>query len=313
MKNSTAFAAAGLISLLAWSAAFAQSPSQIPVGAGANVTRQPAGSRFRNPNLPPAVIAPIPVAAPTAFSWTGFYVGGDIGGSFASTSIASATTGWASRSLNSAGVMGGIYAGYNYQVSPNFVLGLEGDFQGTQGNSNSASFYYPTFDVTPSVQQNWLAALNGRLGIAYDRALFYAIGGAAWGQGSVTVTPESCCSRRASRRSAVRLTCPAGTSAPASNMPSTRVGLAGLNIATTISAPLTRAMSAPTCRSMCRPQSIPSASASPICSAPRLLSSSRSTETKENQGFRAFASFAADVRFQDKLRTSSGARGAEFC
>ena len=122
MKNSTAFAAAGLISLFAWGAAFAQSPSQIPVGAGANVTRQPAGSRFRNPtNPPPAVVAPVPVVAPTAFSWTGFYVGGDFGGSFASTSIASATTGWASRSLNPAGVMGGAYAGYNYQVSPNFV------------------------------------------------------------------------------------------------------------------------------------------------------------------------------------------------
>ena len=131
MKNSTAFAAAGLISLFAWGAAFAQSPSQIPAGAGANVTRQPAGSRFRTPtNPPPAVVAPVPVVAPTAFSWTGFYVGGDFGGSFASTSIASATTGWASRSLNPAGVMGGAYAGYNYQVSPNFVLGLEGDFQG---------------------------------------------------------------------------------------------------------------------------------------------------------------------------------------
>ena len=81
-------------------------------------------------NPPPAVVAPVPVAAPTAFSWTGVYVGGDFGGSFASTSIASATTGWASRSLNPAGVMGGAYAGYNYQVSPNFVVGLEGDFQG---------------------------------------------------------------------------------------------------------------------------------------------------------------------------------------
>ena len=190
MKNSTAFAAAGLISLFAWGAAFAQSPSQIPLGAGANVTRQPAGSRFRNPanpaNPPPAVVAPVPVVAPTAFSWTGVYVGGDFGGSFASTSIASATTGWASRSLNSAGVMGGAYAGYNYQLSPNFVLGVEGDFQ---GNSSSASFYYPTFDVTPRVQQNWLASLNGRLGVAYDRALFYLIGGAASAQGSVTVTP----------------------------------------------------------------------------------------------------------------------------
>jgi hypothetical protein len=98
MKNSTAFAAAGLIWLFACGAAFAQSPSQIPVGAGANVTRQPAGSRFRNPtNPPPAVVASVPVAAPTA---------GDFGGTFASISIASATTGWASRSLNSAGVMG---------------------------------------------------------------------------------------------------------------------------------------------------------------------------------------------------------------
>jgi opacity protein-like surface antigen len=141
MKNSTAFAAAGLFSLFAWGAAFAQSPSQIPVGAGTSVTRQPAGSRFRTPpNAPPAVVAPVPVAVPTAFSWTGVYVGGDFGGSFASTSIASATTGWASRSLNPAGVMGGAYAGYNYQVSPNFVVGLEGDFQ---GNSSWASFYYP--------------------------------------------------------------------------------------------------------------------------------------------------------------------------
>jgi outer membrane immunogenic protein len=185
MKNSTALAVAGLVWLFAGGAAFAQSPSQIPVGAGAGVTRQAAGSRFPT-NPPPAVVAPVPGAAPTAFSWTGFYVGGDFGGSFASTSIASATTGWASRSLSPAGVMGGAYAGYNYQVSPNFVLGLEGDFQ---GNHSTANFYYPTFDVSPNVQQNWVASLNGRLGIAYDRALFYAIGGAAWGQGTVTVTP----------------------------------------------------------------------------------------------------------------------------
>lgn len=184
MKNSTV-AAAGLISLLLCGAAFAQSPNQIPVGAGANVTRQPAGSRSPA-NPPPAVVAPVAVAAPAAFSWTGFYVGGDFGGSFASTSIASATAGWASRSINPAGVMGGVYAGYNYQVTPNFVLGVEGDFQ---GDHSSAQFYYPAFDVTPNVQQNWLASLNGRLGIAYDRALFYAIGGGALGQGSVTVTP----------------------------------------------------------------------------------------------------------------------------
>jgi opacity protein-like surface antigen len=303
MKNSTAFAVAGLIWLFTWGAAFAQS-SQIPVGSGAGVSRQPAGSRFRTPpNPPPAVVAPVPVAVPTAFSWTGFYFGGDFGGSFASTSIASATTGWASRSLNPADVMGGVYGGYNYQVSPNFVIGLEGDFQ---GNHSSANFYYPTFDVAPSVQQNWVASLNGRLGIAYDRALFCAIGGAAWGQGSVTVTPGFVLFP--ANLPPVSLT---------ANLSGWDVGagieyafdprwVAGLNIASTISAPLTRAMSASTCRSMCRPQSIPSESASPICSARRLLPSSRSTKASEAQ----FASFAADVRFQDKLAPRSPSSGA---
>ncbi len=187
MKNITAILAAGAMALLACGSAFAQTPNQIPVGAAAGVSRQSAGSRFRNPTNPPQPAAtPAPVATPATFSWTGVYLGGDFGGSFASTSIESNTKGWASRTLNPTGVMGGAYVGYNYQVSPNFVLGLEGDFQ---GNSSSANVYYPTFDVTPSTQQNWIASLNGRLGVAYDRALFYAIGGAAWSQASATITP----------------------------------------------------------------------------------------------------------------------------
>ena len=43
----------------------------------------------------------------------------------------------------------------------------------------------PTLDpfvtVTAKSSLDWLGAINGRLGVAYDRALFYAIGGAAWG------------------------------------------------------------------------------------------------------------------------------------
>src|SRR5574337_980003 len=160
MKISTALAA-GFLSLAACGAAFAQAPTQIPVGAAAGVSRQPAGSRFRNPAPPPPpVAAPVPVAAPTPFTWTGAYVGGDFGGSFASTSIASNTTGWASQRLNPAGVMGGVYAGYNYQVSPNFVLGVEGDFQ---GNTNNNSFGWVDFNTGDSVsvknQLNWLASI----------------------------------------------------------------------------------------------------------------------------------------------------------
>jgi outer membrane immunogenic protein len=126
--------------------------------------------------------APVYLAPTPAFSWTGFYVGADIGAALASTSVDQFT--YTHRS-NDAGILGGGYVGYNYQVSPNFVLGVEGDFQGATSDSSLTDVSPPFFGKITN-QQNWLAAINGRLGVAYDRALFYAIGGAAWTQDRVT-------------------------------------------------------------------------------------------------------------------------------
>ncbi len=144
-----------------------------------------AGSAFAA-DLPSRKEAPVYIAPTPAFSWTGFYVGADIGGAFASSSLSNVVSGWTSNSSNTSGVMGGGYIGYNYQIN-NWVLGLEGDFQGTSNNQTHT--YLATVGFGPIfagdlMQQksamNWLAAINGRVGIAYDRALFYAIGGAAW-------------------------------------------------------------------------------------------------------------------------------------
>lgn len=155
-----------------------------------------AGSAFAA-DLPSRKEAPVYVAPAPAFSWTGFYVGADIGGSFASTSLANVANGWTSNSLNTSGVMGGGYVGYNYQIN-NFVLGLEGDFQGTSNNQTSTYFAPVSFGpiLAGDVMQqksalNWLASINGRLGIAYDRALFYAIGGAAWGGATASLADVS--------------------------------------------------------------------------------------------------------------------------
>jgi len=153
-----------------------------------------AGSAFAA-DLPSRKEAPVYVAPVPAFSWTGFYVGADIGGSFGSTSLHSNWSGWNSHSVDTSGVMGGGYVGYNYQWNQNFVIGVEGDFQGS-GSSNTWSWVGgpalvglgPNLNVyNVKLEENWLAAINGRLGISYDRALFYAIGGAAWGQGKATV------------------------------------------------------------------------------------------------------------------------------
>jgi psiF repeat len=57
MKISRILPVVGILILLACSAAFSQSPSQIPPGAGVGVDRQPPGSRFRNPTNPPQAAA----------------------------------------------------------------------------------------------------------------------------------------------------------------------------------------------------------------------------------------------------------------
>ena len=153
-----------------------------------------AGSAFAA-DLPSRKEAPVYVAPVPAFSWTGFYVGADIGGAFASTSLNDTALGLTSHSLNTSGVMGGGYIGYNYQIN-NFVLGIEGDFQGTSASANYGWAVTPvnTIRVAPTIFYNaqssldWLAAINGRLGVAYDRALFYAIGGAAWAGTSSSLT-----------------------------------------------------------------------------------------------------------------------------
>lgn len=144
-----------------------------------------AGSAFAA-DLPSRKEAPVYVAPTPAFSWTGFYVGADIGGSFGSTKLNNSFSGWNSHSVDTSGVLGGGYVGYNYQLNQNFVLGVEGDFQGTS-NSQSSTFYNGSSAWTQKSSLDWLASINGRLGVSYDRALFYAIGGAAWGQGTASL------------------------------------------------------------------------------------------------------------------------------
>ena len=110
----------------------------------------------------PAVAAP-PAPAP-AYSWTGFYVGGNVGYGWgdARTDIAgSATTEFLGKpianlnntvALNNSnadqlnGVIGGGQFGYNFQFSPRWLLGFEADIQGSGergSNSSATPFSFP--------------------------------------------------------------------------------------------------------------------------------------------------------------------------
>src|SRR5215475_339294 len=92
------------------------------------------------------------VAAPPAvpYSWTGCYIGGNIGYSWGRAqsevnapglaSFGLPTTFSATQNLN--GVIGGGQIGCNWRASPSWIWGLETDFQGS-GEKGSSSYTAP--------------------------------------------------------------------------------------------------------------------------------------------------------------------------
>jgi outer membrane immunogenic protein len=138
---------------------------------------------------------PIP---PPIFNWTGFYIGGFVGGAGAEGN-ATATD---PRSpafvfynggnlVNNYGLgssfIGGGTAGYNWQApgSP-FVLGVEGEvgylhLKGSRQDINAinAGFSLPDSVNTTKIG-DWYGVIAGRAGWSFDRVLFYGKGGVAF-------------------------------------------------------------------------------------------------------------------------------------
>lgn len=121
---------------------------------------------------PPPVFVP-----PALFTWTGIYVGGDIGYGWGTDKSSTLIPAPDFASSTPQGVVGGGHIGYNYQVSQ-FVLGIEGDVLGTNFRNNSLGVPSGT---TYAVSLPIEASVRGRVGYAWDRVLFYATGGVAFG------------------------------------------------------------------------------------------------------------------------------------
>ncbi|WP_181313909.1 outer membrane protein [Phreatobacter cathodiphilus] len=122
------------------------------------------------------------VATAPAFSWSGFYIGGQVGGVWyndRTRELVTATgvaTGF-DQGFNTSGVTGGIHAGFNYQVK-NFVVGLEGDLEASGVNGN-----YPVGNGNGwRFRSNFQGSVRLRAGVAVDRTLFYVTGGLAVAQ-----------------------------------------------------------------------------------------------------------------------------------
>ena len=94
------------------------------------------------------------------YNWTGFYIGGHVGGAFRGDD--NNVLGGSSDGT----FMGGVQVGYDYQFSPNWVMGLEANY---------------SFKDTNGVFANRnLGSVTGRLGYTWGPTLLYAKGGYAW-------------------------------------------------------------------------------------------------------------------------------------
>jgi outer membrane immunogenic protein len=159
--------------------------------------------------------APPPVAV---YSWTGFYIGGNIGYSWGKADTDVATPGFTvdaligdldipgatfSDSNKLKGIIGGGQIGYNVQTG-HWVFGLELDWQASGekgGATRSAAFdvvegdcpIFCTFAQGTATTQYeakilWFGTARGRVGYAADGLLLYGTGGLAYGRVKVTGT-----------------------------------------------------------------------------------------------------------------------------
>jgi outer membrane immunogenic protein len=105
-----------------------------------------------------------PYAAPvtsSAFDWTGAYVGANVGYTWANQA--------AGAGKDHDGVVGGVFAGYNYQMPNNIVVGGEGEV--AYGGADPLA--------------TWTGAVRGRAGYAFDNILVYGTVGGLVGQGEM--------------------------------------------------------------------------------------------------------------------------------
>ena len=121
-------------------------------------------------------------AQPAAgFVWTGGYVGLQAGHAWGDSTYDVDTT-TAFIPYNPDGWFGGIFAGYNYQISNGVVVGVEGDinFAGIESGRTGGVSPGPTPGVSGNAEINWQGSIRGRLGHGFERFLPYITAGVAF-------------------------------------------------------------------------------------------------------------------------------------
>ena len=119
---------------------------------------------------PPAPIAQV-------YNWTGFYIGGHVGGAFSGSN---------SFDGNDGRFLVGVQGGADYQFAPNWVVGIEAQYSWLPTNSDRSLAFAPAGLAT--LDNRGIGSVTGRLGYAWGPVLVYAKGGYAFLDRSLDVT-----------------------------------------------------------------------------------------------------------------------------
>lgn len=123
--------------------------------------------------------APAPEAPIVIFSWTGAYVG--IQGGYAWTD-ADFSDGITTVGEDFNGGLLGVHAGYNWEMTPNFIGGVEVDVEHVWNDND-----FTVFGAAVEAGSDWQGSARVRAGYAIDRTLLFATGGVAFANGFIEV------------------------------------------------------------------------------------------------------------------------------
>jgi outer membrane immunogenic protein len=135
--------------------------------------------------------APAYVPPPPPPTWTGCYIGANVGGIRGRFELEGPFGGEASRT-GDWGFAGGLQIGCDYQLAgTGFVVGFRNMFDGTT-NNRDRNFTVTTVDGTATgtaeFHNRWFDALTGRVGYSWGPGLLYFQGGAVWSRVEADIT-----------------------------------------------------------------------------------------------------------------------------
>ncbi len=145
-----------------------------------------------------AVKAPPPAPPVAAPSWTGFYIGGNVGGIWGNSNFRGDTSSsggyWSPDNAafasaldignaHSSSLIGGLQAGINWRTG-SVVFGIEADIDASnlraQRNASGLNDGGTVLNtISQSAESDWLLTIRPRVGLIYEKALLFATGGLA--------------------------------------------------------------------------------------------------------------------------------------